>query len=82
LTGAEVLLLVASQAGHVYTFATPRLQPIISEPRGRDLIQHLLEQDIDVSQAAAIANSNTAAAAAADDDGEHTGDQSSDDGGE
>lgn len=30
LTGSEILLLVASETGHVYTFATPKLRPIIS----------------------------------------------------
>ncbi|XP_029154983.1 serum response factor homolog B-like [Nylanderia fulva] len=30
LTGTQVLLLVASESGHVYTFATPKLKPIIS----------------------------------------------------
>ena len=28
LTGTQVLLLVASETGHVYTFATPKLQPL------------------------------------------------------
>merc|ERR1712000_339458 len=31
LTGSEVLLLVASESGHVYTFGTPKLRPIISK---------------------------------------------------
>ena len=30
LTGTQVLLLVASETGHVYTFATPKLQPLIT----------------------------------------------------
>lgn len=30
LTGTQILLLVASESGHVYTFATPKLKPIIS----------------------------------------------------
>lgn len=31
LTGTEILLLVASESGHVYTFATPKLRPIIND---------------------------------------------------
>lgn len=30
LTGTQILLLVASESGHVYTFATPKLKPMIS----------------------------------------------------
>ena len=30
LTGTQVMLLVASETGHVYTFATPKLQPMIT----------------------------------------------------
>lgn len=39
LTGTQVLLLVASETGHVYTFATPKLQPLITNPDGKNLIQ-------------------------------------------
>ena len=42
LTGTQVLLLVASETGHVYTFATPKLQPLISKPEGQNLIQACL----------------------------------------
>eukprot|EP01094_Clydonella_sp_ATCC50884_P029704 TRINITY_DN938_c0_g1_i2.p1 TRINITY_DN938_c0_g1~~TRINITY_DN938_c0_g1_i2.p1 ORF type:complete len:306 (+),score=63.09 TRINITY_DN938_c0_g1_i2:194-1111(+) len=42
LTGTQVLLLVASETGHVYTFATPKLQPIITRPEGKHLIQSCL----------------------------------------
>lgn len=31
LTGSQILLLVASESGHVYTFATPKLKPMITE---------------------------------------------------
>jgi hypothetical protein len=37
-----VLLLVASETGHVYTFATPKLQPLITKPDGKNLIQSCL----------------------------------------
>lgn len=40
LTGTQILLLVASESGHVYTFATPKLRPIISEHE--NLIQQCL----------------------------------------
>jgi hypothetical protein len=42
LTGTQVLLLVASETGHVYTFATPKLQPLITKPEGKNLIQACL----------------------------------------
>mmetsp|Transcript_34658 Transcript_34658/g.87117 ORF Transcript_34658/g.87117 Transcript_34658/m.87117 type:complete len:223 (+) Transcript_34658:995-1663(+) len=42
LTGTQVLLLVASETGHVYTFATPKLQPLIQKPEGKNLIQACL----------------------------------------
>mmetsp|Transcript_2586 Transcript_2586/g.2892 ORF Transcript_2586/g.2892 Transcript_2586/m.2892 type:complete len:118 (-) Transcript_2586:99-452(-) len=42
LTGTQVLLLVASETGHVYTFATPKLQPMITRPEGKNLIQACL----------------------------------------
>eukprot|EP01133_Synstelium_polycarpum_P007449 gene7449-8715_t len=42
LTGTQVLLLVASETGHVYTFATPKLQPLITKPEGKQLIQTCL----------------------------------------
>ncbi|TPX40115.1 hypothetical protein SeMB42_g02952 [Synchytrium endobioticum] len=45
LTGTQVLLLVASETGHVYTFATPKLQPLITQATGKDLIQACLNTD-------------------------------------
>ncbi|KAF7683650.1 Serum response factor like protein B [Astathelohania contejeani] len=38
LTGTQILLLVASESGHVYTFATPKLKPIISKH------EHLIQE--------------------------------------
>jgi len=49
LTGTQVLLLVASETGHVYTFATPKLQPLITKPEGKNLIQACLNAS-DVTQ--------------------------------
>lgn len=43
LTGAQVLLLVASETGHVYTFATDKLQPIITQENGKQMIQRCLD---------------------------------------
>ncbi|OAG32303.1 hypothetical protein NEDG_02054 [Nematocida displodere] len=40
LTKCEILLVVASETGHVYTFATPKLQPIIKQHES--LIQQYL----------------------------------------
>lgn len=45
LTGTEILLLVASESGHVYTFATDKLKPIILEHE--NIIQSCLNrQDV------------------------------------
>lgn len=42
LTGTQVLLLVVSETGLVYTFTTPKFQPIVTEPEGKNLIQTCL----------------------------------------
>lgn len=42
LTGTQVMLLVASETGHVYTFATEKLQPMITSETGKSLIQSCL----------------------------------------
>ncbi|EDV37478.1 uncharacterized protein Dana_GF11392 [Drosophila ananassae] len=42
LTGTQVMLLVASETGHVYTFATRKLQPMITSEAGKQLIQTCL----------------------------------------
>lgn len=39
LTGTQVLLLVVSETGLVYTFTTPKLQPLVTKPDGKNLIQ-------------------------------------------
>eukprot|EP00923_Selenidium_pygospionis_P002329 GHVN01003587.1.p2 GENE.GHVN01003587.1~~GHVN01003587.1.p2 ORF type:complete len:198 (-),score=17.01 GHVN01003587.1:1221-1814(-) len=46
LTGTQVLLLVASETGNVYTYSTPKLQPIIKNPESRKLIQDCLSMTI------------------------------------
>ncbi|KAI8984292.1 hypothetical protein BDF20DRAFT_859089 [Mycotypha africana] len=42
LTGTQVLLLVVSETGLVYTFTTVKLQPIVTKPEGKNLIQQCL----------------------------------------
>lgn len=42
LTGTQVLLLVVSETGLVYTFTTPKLQPLVTKPEGKNLIQACL----------------------------------------
>lgn len=39
LTGTQVLLLVVSETGLVYTFTTPKLQPLVTQTEGKNLIQ-------------------------------------------
>ena len=51
LTGTQVMLLVASETGHVYTFATRKLQPMITSESGKALIQTCLNSpDLPVTQ--------------------------------
>lgn len=45
LTGAQVLLLMQSETGMVYTFTTPKLQPIVATVEGKQVIQACLEAD-------------------------------------
>ncbi|CAH8434689.1 unnamed protein product [Schistosoma turkestanicum] len=49
LTGAEVLLLVASETNHVYTFATQRLKGIIELECGKRLIQTCLSSSSSIN---------------------------------
>lgn len=42
LTGTQVMLLVASETGHVYAFSTNKLKPMISSEQGKNLIQTCL----------------------------------------
>ncbi|KAA0192241.1 Serum response factor [Fasciolopsis buskii] len=42
LTGAQVLLLIASETRHVYTFATQRLKDIVNLDSGKELIKTCL----------------------------------------
>lgn len=40
------MLLVASETGHVYTFATEKLQPMITSEEGKNLIQSCLSYGV------------------------------------
>lgn len=42
LTGTEVMVLVASETGKVYTYATAKLRPILTSDGGQALIQTAL----------------------------------------
>lgn len=42
LTGTQVLLLVVLETGLVYTFTTPKLQPLVTKSEGKNLIQACL----------------------------------------
>ena len=47
LTGTQVMLLVASETGHVYTYATEKLQPMITSEVCKRLIQKCLSPSHD-----------------------------------
>lgn len=42
-TGTQVLLLVVSETGLVYTFTTAKLQPLVTQPEGKTLFQACLD---------------------------------------
>ncbi|CED83692.1 srf-tf-domain-containing protein [Phaffia rhodozyma] len=42
LTGTQVLLLVVSETGLVYTYTTPKLEPLVTQTEGKNLIQACL----------------------------------------
>jgi len=59
------MLLVASETGHVYTFATRKLQPMITSENGKALIQTCLNSpDSPASEMGATASVPSTAAAA------------------
>ncbi|KAF9579882.1 transcription factor of the MADS box [Lunasporangiospora selenospora] len=54
LTGTQVLLLVVSETGLVYTFTTPKLQPLVTKTEGKNLIQaclHAPDKEADADSA-------------------------------
>ncbi|KAJ7612170.1 hypothetical protein FB45DRAFT_843461 [Roridomyces roridus] len=42
LTGTQILLVVVSETGLVYTFTTAKLQPMVTQAEGKNLIQRCL----------------------------------------
>ena len=40
-----MMVLVASETGHIYTHATPKFQPMLNSKQGRKLIKTCLESD-------------------------------------
>ncbi|QLQ80140.1 hypothetical protein HG537_0D01410 [Torulaspora globosa] len=46
LTGANVMLLILSKSGLVYTFTTPKLEPFIRDEEGKKLIRRCLEEHL------------------------------------
>ncbi|WFD31987.1 transcription factor of the MADS box [Malassezia sp. CBS 17886] len=66
LTGTQVLLLVVSQTGLVYTFTTPKLEAVVKQPAGRNLIQECLNAPDPVeSDAGAYPGSGASASSSA-----------------
>jgi len=60
------MLLVASETGHVYTFATRKLQPMITSENGKALIQTCLNSpDSPASELDTTASPSSAAAVGA-----------------
>lgn len=45
LTGSQVMVLVASETGHVYTYSTPKFKPILNSQQGRKLIRTCLSDE-------------------------------------
>ena len=49
LTGTQGLLIIASDSGHVHTFATAHLRPVVVNPYGKELISACLSDENDKS---------------------------------
>ncbi|KAK3954559.1 SRF-type transcription factor (DNA-binding and dimerization domain)-domain-containing protein [Pseudoneurospora amorphoporcata] len=58
LTGTQVLLLVVSETGLVYTFTTPKLQPLVTKAEGKNLIQACLNAPEPASAENGVDDSN------------------------
>jgi len=59
LTGSQVMVLVASETGHVYTYSTEKFKPLLNSQQGRKLIRTCLsdksrsgqdEEDINIDE--------------------------------
>ncbi|KAK0411036.1 hypothetical protein QR680_005445 [Steinernema hermaphroditum] len=57
LTGTQVMLAVVSETNHIYTFATNKLQPMVTSDEGRAFIQNCLNAPQDESSANNICRS-------------------------
>ncbi|KAK5782099.1 hypothetical protein RI543_000421 [Arxiozyma heterogenica] len=55
LTGANILLLILGHSGLVYTFSTPKLEPIIRENKGKQLIRNCLNSQSSSTTATTVA---------------------------
>jgi len=60
LTGAQVLLLISSERGQIYSFATPKLQPILVNEGSKALIEQCLNAPDPLNQLTAMAPEPTA----------------------
>ena len=56
LTGAQVLLLISSERGQIYSFATPKLQPVRRAPRGDTLPRAPLTRDRGAAHTTSVPN--------------------------
>ena len=56
LTGTQVLLLVVSETGLVYTFTTPKLQPLVTKAEGKNLIQVTNEASHQLPKTCSLSN--------------------------
>jgi pheromone receptor transcription factor len=74
LTGAQVLLLIASETSHVYAFTTKKLMPVLNGKRGRTLIQECLTGQLPPEEMEGLED-GAVGAGDADDDGDDDGDE-------
>lgn len=49
LTGTEILLLISSETGHVYSYSTEKFKPLVCSQEGQDVIKSCLEEDYPIS---------------------------------
>ncbi|KAI7902714.1 uncharacterized protein BX663DRAFT_510224 [Cokeromyces recurvatus] len=59
LTGTQVLLLVVSETGLVYTFTTSKLQPLVTKPEGKSLIQSCLNAPDSIESTSSVIDQQT-----------------------
>lgn len=54
LTGTQVLLLVVSETGLVYTFTTPKLQPLVTKSEGKNCTSSFTSSDTNTSDSTVL----------------------------